>query len=256
MTDRRARGPQARILSLLPADFVDHPLFAQALTHRSGASDTLDSNERLELLGDAVLELVVTDQLYHRFPVATEGRLTKLRAALVSRVALGERAKELGLGELLVVGQTDAKSANALSNALEAIVGAVYEVKGLDSARRFVGALLEPLVALASDDEILGDYKSHLHELLAQLRRSAPHYDVDWSGPDHERLFRVRLSVPDLGSFEGVGHSRKEAEQAACRAALEQLEVVGSFVHAGVDEEAAEAASAQSHEAKGSPPGA
>lgn len=244
------------MLSLLPADFVDDPLFAQALTHRSGASDTLDSNERLELLGDAVLELVVTDQLYHRFPQATEGRLTKLRAALVSRVALGELAKELGLGELLVVGQTDAKSANALSNALEAIVGAVYEAKGLDSARRFVGAVLEPLLAQASDDEILGDYKSHLYELLAQHRRGAPHYDVDWSGPDHERLFRVRLSVPDLGSFEGVGHSRKEAEQAACRAALEQLEVVGSFAYSASEEEAAEAASAQSNEEKGSLPGA
>ncbi|WP_298211134.1 ribonuclease III [Ferrimicrobium sp.] len=259
MADRRAWRPEPGIFSILPVGFVDHPLFAQALTHRSGTDGSHDSNERLELLGDAVLELVITDQLYHRFPDATEGRLTKLRAALVSRATLAERAEELGLGELLVVGQADAKSANALSNALEAIVGAVYETDGLLGARHFVAALLDPLLAAAGDDEILGDYKSHLHELLAQLRQRGPHYEVDWTGPDHDRVFRVRLSIEGLGSFEGVGHSRKEAEQVACREALDEIGVSGfadSTSSRDPEEHHSNKSRRQARVKKASPPGA
>ncbi|WP_276938620.1 ribonuclease III [Ferrimicrobium acidiphilum] len=223
MASRHDSDPEPGILALLPSGFVDHALFAQAMTHRSGTDEPLASNERLELLGDAVVELVVTDRLFHQFPGATEGRLTKLRAALVSRAVLAERASALGLGQLLIVGQADARSANALSNALEALIGAVYEVHGLDGARWFVEHLLDPLLAELTDDLILGDFKSHLHEVLAHLRRGAPIYDVSWTGPDHARVFQVRLRVEGLPVVEGVGHSRKEAEQAASREALREL---------------------------------
>lgn len=205
------------------------------MTHRSGTDDPLASNERLELLGDAVVELVVTDRLFHQFPNATEGRLTKLRAALVSRAVLAERATDLDLGQVLLVGQADARSANALSNALEALIGAVYEVYGLEGARRLVEQLLDPLMADLTDDLILGDFKSHLHEVLARLRRSAPIYEVSWSGPDHARVFEARLQVEGLPTVEGVGHSRKEAEQAASREALRELAALGDELTAELE---------------------
>lgn len=219
MTRRGAPG----VLALLPPGFVEHPLFRQAITHRSGTREPLASNERLELLGDAVLELVVTERLFHLYPAATEGRLTKLRAALVSRAVLAERAYELGLESLVVVGQADALSANALSNALEALIGALYEVLGLGAAREFVAKVIEPLLATKGVDLILGDYKSNLYEVLAQAKLGPPRYEVTWSGPDHDRLFGVELQIDGLGTFQGEGRSRKEAEQAACRLALEAL---------------------------------
>jgi len=230
LADRRGAGSGPDLLALLPPGFVDHPLYNQALTHRSAVEESLESNERLEFLGDAVLELVVTDHLYERHPSAGEGRLTKLRAALVSRSALARRGLELGVDSLLIVGQADAMSANARSNAVEAIIGALYEAYGLDVAAGFVLALVEPMLIAHGADPILGDFKSRLHEILVQARLDQPTYEVSWTGPDHDRRFRVDLTLEGLGTFVGEGHSRKEAEQAACQLALDKLEVVQAAV--------------------------
>jgi ribonuclease-3 len=178
---------------------------------------------------------VITHRLFHVLTVVRVGGLSKLGAALVSRAVLAARAADLDLDRLLVIGQADALSPNALANALEAIIGAIYESSGLPEARQFVSELLDPVLSELVDDLVLGDYKSRLHEVLARLHRGSPNFEVNWTGPDHERIFQVTLQVEGLAPSEGFGRSRKEAEQIACKAALVELErhVEGSLLAAG-----------------------
>jgi len=209
-----------------------HALIRCALTHRSRVIEQDgSSNERLEFLGDAVLELVVSETLYRRFPDSEEGRLTKMRSALVSRRALSRHAVRLGVLGLLCVGQEDARTATAAANACEALIGAVYLISGLSRAQEFVIDMIENDLEKVSRDPILGDYKSLLHEMCARDHLASPSYRVSHSGPDHARRYRVEVVVMGKVSGVGEGASRKRAEQEACRLAIEEVALVGGNEH-------------------------
>jgi len=198
------------------------PLWEQALTHASVAHELgVESNERLEFLGDAVLDLVVADLLFQRFPDRDEGTLSKFRAVLVSRPSLGEVAKETGLAAHLRLG-SGAEEAGArerpsvLGSALEALVGAVFLHHGYDQARRFAEALLQQRM-----DELQSqpppDYKSLLQELAQGQFGHLPRYtEVATEGADHAKVFTVRVEVGDEEAL-GRGRTKKEAEQAAAK---------------------------------------
>ncbi|UCH33279.1 MAG: ribonuclease III [Armatimonadota bacterium] len=215
-------------------------LLVEALVHRSyrpeGEPDL--SNERLEFLGDAVLGQVIAEHLYHKFPDWSEGDLTKLKAAVVSEVTLSEAARHIGLGDFLILAKGEAQSGgrdrpSLLSDALEAIIGATYLDRGLRAARALVLRLLDEPIRVLEQDEQRRDYKTLLQELTQSRHKQPPVYRVAAEeGPDHDKTFavEVRFSTHLLG--EGVGKSKKEAEQKAAKEALEDMErlerIVGS----------------------------
>ena len=218
------------MLAALGAHVPDAALLELALAHRSYVAETEGavSNERLELLGDAVLSLVVTEELFGSHPGLSEGDLTRIRAAVVSTEALAPAAAALGVGEVVRLGRGEELSggrhkASILADTFEALIGATYLSSGLRAARVLVlSALGEKLEAEAARPE-LGDPKNRLQELAARLGAPAPHYRAHDSGPDHARWWRAEVSIgPDvLGRGEGV--SRKQAERAAAEEACESL---------------------------------
>lgn len=204
-----------------------------ALTHRSWCSETghAASNERLEFLGDAVLGVIVTDHLFSTHPEMPEGQLAKVRAAVVSEPTLAQVAADLGVGEALRLGKGEAASggrskASILSDAMEAIIGAVYVDGGIDAARNVVLRLFLGPIEAAAEDPGDGDFKSQLQELTARRFSSAPVYELGAEGPDHEKRFFARVSVDGNVVGEGEGRSKKGAEQAAAHAALNYLSTV------------------------------
>ncbi len=230
-----AVGEIAELEAVLGHAFRDPRFLAQALMHSSrlperAADDPVESNEKLEFLGDAVLELLVSEELVRAFPNWSEGQLSKSRARLVNATALSLAAQRLGLGHYLRLGRGEEKTGGRLKPALqadayEAVIAAIYLDAGLEAARRFV---LKSLVegALAAEAERLGrtDHKSVLQELL-QSRGVGPcrYHIVDESGPDHEKTFRVEVRIPGEITAVGTGRTKKEAEQSAATAALIQL---------------------------------
>jgi len=212
-------------------DFVNALILRRALTHRSylGGEEAHgpDSNERLEFLGDAVLELIVIEYLYERFPRTREGDLTKKKSLLVSRSVLFHAAEGLGLGRYVFLSHAERDSgggerSSILADAFEAVLGAVYVDQGLPAARRFVHRWL-----LRHSDRILREsenqnYKSILQESIQARLRVHPRYRViSEAGPDHEKRFTVSVSVRGETLGLGSGHNKKEAEQQAARNAIE-----------------------------------
>ena len=205
--------------------FTDPSLFDRALTHRSAPGQ---SNERLEYLGDAVLDVVVSDVLFHAFPDADEGDLSRLRAHLVRDASLSELAKELGVGEHIALGSGEQKSGghrrrSILADALEAIFGAVYLDAGFEKAREVIhvayGDRLIEFPALSA----LKDPKTRLQEWLQSRGRGLPEYSlVATSGKAHNQQFSVSCRVDDV-DVEGTGTSRRNAEQQAAERMLEKL---------------------------------
>jgi ribonuclease-3 len=201
-----------------------------SLTHRSFAFEqgALPTNERLEFLGDAVLGLVVTDLVYRSFPDRSEGELAKLRAAMVNMTMLAEVARELGLGDEILLGKGEELSggrdkASILADALEAVLGAVYLDRGLKASQQLIERLFRPRIDAYVRGEGGRDYKTILQELAAQDLGRLPEYRVAERGPDHEKEFTatVFLSGRELG--RGMGRSKKEAEQRAARQAFDRL---------------------------------
>jgi ribonuclease-3 len=203
-------------------------LLHQALSHRSYCSEWggRPSNERLELLGDAVLGLVVTDHLYRAFPDLPEGDLTRLRASVVSTKALAPVATELGVGEAVLLGKGEETSGgrtkeSILADCLEAIVAAVYLSLGLTAATSLVVGLLgEPIARIAAEGR-LGDPKNRLQELAARLDLGPPSYKVTDKGPEHAKVFSAEVTVGGEVLGRGTGLSRKLAERVAATAGLE-----------------------------------
>jgi ribonuclease III len=225
----------AELESVLGHRFRDPRWLLQALMHSSRVpertpDEPAESNEKLEFLGDAVLELLVSEELVRAFPDWSEGQLSKSRARLVNATALSLAAQRLGLGHHLRLGRGEEKTGGRskpalLADAYEAIIAAVYLDAGLDAARAFV---LKSLAegAMVVEAERLGrtDHKSALQELL-QSRGVAPvrYHIVEESGPDHEKIFRVEVRLPGEITAVGTGKTKKEAEQSAAVAALIQL---------------------------------
>jgi len=209
--------------------FADGALLAQALRHRSAGGP---HNERLEYLGDALLNLIVAEQLFQRWPRADEGAMTRARAELVRESTLAGIARGLDLGTRLTLGPGEMKSGghrrdSILADALEAVIAAIYLDAGFDVARLAVLPWFEPLLAALPPLHQVGkDAKTRLQEWLQARQRPLPVYTlVEESGEEHDKRFRVACAVADPPlSTEGEGSSRRAAEQDAAAAALARLE--------------------------------
>lgn len=205
---------------------------AQALTHSSWANehDQLgEDNERLEFLGDAVLDLIVSQEALIRYPEAPEGQLTRLRSALVKEKTLAELALDLELDRRMRLGrgeeaQGGRQRTSLLADALEALVGAVFLDAGFDVARRVALSLYETLWPDEVGGGVSKDHKSRLQETTQKLYGERPVYVLkDSSGPEHEKVFTVEVTLPGGRVFRAKGTSLKKAEQAAARMALKEL---------------------------------
>jgi ribonuclease-3 len=197
------------------------------------------SNERLEFLGDSVLGLVVTDHIYRTYPDLPEGALTKLRASVVNETVLAEIAAEIDLGSALRLGKGEGASGgrekpSILSDAMEALIGAVYLDGGWHAAAELVLGLLGDRIADAAIGSGGQDYKSRLQELAARVLEVLPEYEVVDEGPDHAKRFFAAVRVGDQRFDGGQGRSKKQAEQAAARLAWEALRPGGAVEEAHV----------------------
>ena len=206
----------------------DLGLFVAALTHRSASSR---NNERLEFLGDAVLNLAIARYLYQAFPEASEGDLSRLRARVVSAEPLAEVAAALGVGDELQLGSGELKTGgfrrqSILADALEAVCGALFLDAGLETADRVIQTLFQARIAALPAPETLKDAKTRLQEYLQSRGYSLPRYTVDRvEGEPHAQTFHVTCDVPDLGRHsQGSGSSRRRAEQEAAERVILQIE--------------------------------
>ncbi len=204
---------------------LDPQLLAVALTHRSYAFEHggIEHNERLEFLGDAVLGIVVTEALFFAQPDAPEGRLAKQRSAVVSSVGLAAAARAHDLGTLIRLGRGEVLTGGSdktsiLADATEALIGAVYSAEGMESAKRFVLALLADEIAEVKTRSVSLDWKSSLQELTP-----GPRYEVTSTGPDHAREFTAKVFVDGVCLGTGSGRSKKHAEQLAAQQAYQAL---------------------------------
>src|SRR5579862_8596947 len=225
----------AELESLLGYQFREPHWLEQALMHSSRIPERTDqepaeSNEKLEFLGDAVLELVVSEELVRDFPDWSEGQLSKSRARLVNATAISLAAQRLGLGKYLRLGRGEEKTGGRtkpalLADAYEALIAAIYLDGGLEAARGFVRrSLVEGVIAVEAERLGHTDHKSVLQEFL-QSRGMAPgsYHVIAESGPDHQKTFRVEVRIGGQVAAMGCGRTKKEAEQSAAIAALIQL---------------------------------
>lgn len=210
--------------------FSNTELIIQGLTHKSYSNEqsgVVAHNERLEFLGDAVLELAVSDWVYRRYPEIPEGGLTRLRAEVVSEKGLCSVARALNLGAGLRLGKGEEKSGgrgkpSLLSDALEAVLGAVYQDGGFTAAYRVVEKLFSSAISQSANLSYGSDYKTCLQERFQALYNCLPEYHlVETSGPDHDRMFTVEVCFNSQLLGRGSGPSKKGAEQKAAAAALD-----------------------------------
>ena len=220
----------AALAEAIGHDFERPELLERALAHRSWCAEHggAASNERLEFLGDAVLGWVVADLVFHAHPDLPEGRLSELRKSVVNGLALAEVATSLGLGDHVKLGRGEAAAGGAskptiLSDAFEAVLGAVYLDGGAPAAHALVERHVGPLLATRLDVVSELDPKTELQERCARLGRPAPAYAVTSTGPDHAKVFRAQVSVGGEVVGDGEGSSKKSAEQAAAAAARHAL---------------------------------
>jgi ribonuclease-3 len=209
---------------------IDESLLLRALTHRSYAYENggAPHNERLEFLGDAVLGLVVTDTLFRAHPDHTEGQLAKFRAAVVNMRALAEVAATLGLGDFVFLGRGEESTggrekASILADTTEAVIGAVFLSAGLEGAARLVHHLLDPMLRATASLGAGLDWKTSLQEIAAELGLGSPEYRVSEDGPEHEKIFTAEAVVGGEVRGDGVGRTKKDAEQQAASAAWKAL---------------------------------
>ena len=233
MTQRKTSGPSPEelqsIADRLGHRFADEQLLREALVHRSYRNEVPEEprhNERLEFLGDAVLDLIVAEVLMERLPGSAEGELTRRRASVVNEHSLAETARRLDLGAALLLGHGEELNngrdrSSILADAVEAVVGAIYLDAGYGAARGVAVRWLSPLLDLAVSGAAPGDHKTALQERLQALGSGSPRYQVvAEDGPDHEKLFEVQITAGGEVLARGRGRSKKEAEKDAARRAL------------------------------------
>ena len=223
-----------RLAQAIGYDFVNPELLVQALTHSTYAyehrNEKIMDNERLEFLGDAVLDLVISDYLFREGAAFTEGVMTKMRALIVCESTLALVARELEIGRLLLLGKGELttgggdKSSN-LANAMEAVFGAVYLDGGYETAKSLVVRLLDDYIQQALNGQMVYDYKSRLLEMVQGTRGNSTlkFVIINEEGPVHDRIFTAAVVVDDNQIATGSGSSKKDAEQKAARAALTVL---------------------------------
>jgi ribonuclease III len=213
--------------------FSDPTLLVRALTHASIATVRLESNERMEFLGDAVLGLVASERIFQRFPQLLEGEMTKIKSSAVSRQTCAALARQLGLAELLVLGKGMHASGHGpgenmpqslAAAVLESMIAAIYLDAGFDAARKFLVPLLDPLIERAAASGHQENYKSVLQQHTQQRGQPTPKYAVqDEQGPDHAKSFKIAVEIGERRFEPCWGASKKQAEQAAAMAALTEL---------------------------------
>lgn len=213
----------------------DAQLLNEALTHKSYTHERKMNprynNEKLEFLGDSVLGLVISQHVFESYPGVTEGGLSKVKSVIVSAQVLSEKAQNLHLGDYVLLGKGEEKSGGRrrpalLADAIEAVIGAVYLVGGLEAAQKFVLGLLKEDVDKVFSGRIEKDYKTLLQEYYQKTQKLAPHYEVirEW-GPDHNRNFEAACIVNGKTITTGTGKNKKEAEQMAAQAAIQKLHI-------------------------------
>lgn len=206
--------------------FSDKTLLQKALTHKSYADENGlgEYNERMEFLGDSILAGVVAEYLYQKYPEVDEGRLSQLKSQLVSRQSLSRWAKDMGLGDFLLISKGEEASGgrkrdSLLSNTFEALVAAIYLDDGFEPAKKFINTHLAKHRRV-----VINDPKSKLQEYIQSVHKSLPEYKiVGESGPDHEKMFEVGVFFKKTMLGSGEGRSKKEAEQAAAKQALKAI---------------------------------
>src|SRR5262249_53713115 len=208
--------------------FQNLKLLRAALTHASGADTRLASNERLEFLGDAVLGLVVCEQLFQRFPEYQEGDLTKVKSAVVSRRTCARISKLLNLGDYLFMGKGMHLHAmmppNLLADVFESLVAAIYLDGGLEPARHFIVKYMGPEIEEVAEGAHAGNFKSHLQQVAQREFNQTPQYQLlDEKGPDHSKCFKVAAVLGRHLYAAAWGRNKKEAEQKAAMNALAQI---------------------------------
>lgn len=231
MSDQNSPTDLIELQKLLQVTFADTDILLTAITHRSYLNEhreaTWDHNERLEFLGDAVLELVVTDYLFAEYPEKPEGELTAIRAALVNTVSLSAAAETLGVNEYLLMSKGEAKDLGRarqyiLANVFEACIGAIYIDQGYEAAKVFIADRLFSKTEEIVRKRLWQDAKSRFQELSQEQVSVTPTYEtVGQSGPDHDRVFTVGVFLRSEKVAEGTGRSKQEAEQQAAEKAIE-----------------------------------
>ena len=209
--------------------FSDRSLILAALRHASSSSSRQASNERLEFLGDAILGMVVCEELYHQYPDLLEGELTRIKSVVVSRQTCAKVSAELGLAPFLQLGKGMSAQPklprSLLADVLESIVAAIFLDAGLPPARDFIQRHIFPFIAPTASGAKDENYKSRLQHLAQRDYSQTPTYVlVEEKGPDHSKSFRVAARIGDLEFNPAWGNSKKQAEQVAAKQALEQLD--------------------------------
>ncbi|MGV8146317.1 MAG: ribonuclease III [Alkaliphilus sp.] len=220
------------IQDIIEYKFKNIFLLQEALTHSSHAKECKDRkmsyNERLEFLGDSIFGLVVSDYIFNKYSDMPEGELTKIRANVVCEASLAERALKIDLGEYMRLGKGEEASGgrqrvSILADAMEAVIGAMYIDGGLDVTRKFVLSTFIENIELAVKGKLNKDYKTHLQELLQSRSKEKITYKVvGESGPDHDKIFEIEVSVGARVLGIGIGKSKKEAEQESAKKALDK----------------------------------
>lgn len=211
--------------------FADKSLLELALTHSSLSDSRLESNERLEFLGDAVLGLIVCDRIYRKFPAYLEGEMTKVKSAAVSRRACAELAEDLGLDTLIMVGKgmrSNGELPRSLAAAVvESLIGAMYLDAGMDAVCSFLVPHIDPMIEEAAESGHQRNFKSVLQQHAQQELSHSPQYRVlDEKGPDHAKAFKVGVEIGGRRYDPAWGQSKKQAEQLAALNALRELGMI------------------------------
>ena len=226
----------AELENNLNVQFKDYSLLVRALTHRSYLNEhpdeVLEDNERLEFLGDAVLDFIVGAYLYHRFPEMDEGELTSLRAALVRAKTLADFSRQLEIGRFLQLGYGEAENGGRertplLCASFEAVIGAIYLDQGLPAVKPLVEELVGPALAEIMAESLHKDAKSEFQVWAQAKYNITPRYEVSGtSGPDHAKEFTVQVLLENAVWGEGTGRSKQRAAQAAAKVAMNKVEML------------------------------
>lgn len=216
---------------LLQYRFEDPQLLVQALTHASTAPSRLDSNERLEFLGDAVLGLVVCNELFNSYTDLLEGEMTKIKSVVVSREVCAAIAEDSRLSKLLSLGKgmamADALPRSVAGAVFEAVIGAIYCDGGLEPARQYVLRMVRPWIDQAIEDEHKQNFKSMLQQVAQRRWNSTPEYQLlDEKGPDHNKCFEIAVVIGSKHYSSAWGTNKKQAEQSAAKRALVEMGLV------------------------------
>lgn len=241
---RTKRNKMNSIKEKLGIEFKDEELLKTALTHRSFLNENrgmeLKNNERLEFLGDAVLELIVSYRLFSTYPNRAEGELTGIRSALVKTESLAEQSRKLNIGDFLLMSKGEEDSGGRdkdylLANAYEAILGAIYIDKGFEECKDFVERTILKQLDLIVENQLFIDPKTKVQELIQAKYRVTPTYEiVEEKGPDHEKLFTVVLKIGEKFSCKGHGPSKQKAEEEAAAKAIEKIEKGELFLNKSI----------------------